>query len=308
MNASSATAPRIAASSSDVARRLAQVRHDDDALDRGQPGGDRCDLVLDRDRLAVVPVAVDGDEQLGLDLAEAIEHTLDAEVRRARRPDRAAADRRQHGGERLGHVGQVGRDPVAGIDAGRGQRRGKARHQREELAVGHLPLDLVLAAEHQRLAPGLRCAPGQQVLGEVEPRVREPLRARHPVAVHQRARSALADDPGVVPHRAPERLLVVDRPPPQRRVIGHRTAGRRGHPRGERGQVGGGDPFRGRLPEQGGLGHGAMVPGLGGGPRRGRRDQRAPPGSVSGAETASGSGVERPVARSIQTILAAPSA
>ena len=50
-------------------------------------------LVEDRDRLAVVPVAVDGEEHARLDLAEAVEHALHAEVRRARRPDapRAAA-------------------------------------------------------------------------------------------------------------------------------------------------------------------------------------------------------------------------
>ena len=43
-------------------------------------------------RLAGVVVAVGGDEHRRLDLAEAIEHALDAEVRRARRPHRA--DRR----------------------------------------------------------------------------------------------------------------------------------------------------------------------------------------------------------------------
>ena len=48
-------------------------------------------LVEDRNRLAVVPVAVDGEQHARLDLSEAVEHALHAEVRRARRPDRAAA-------------------------------------------------------------------------------------------------------------------------------------------------------------------------------------------------------------------------
>ena len=62
------------------------------------------DLVDDRKRLAVVPVAVHREEHARLDLPEAIEHTLHAEIRRARRPDRALARRPQHRDDRLGHV------------------------------------------------------------------------------------------------------------------------------------------------------------------------------------------------------------
>ena len=62
---------------------------------------------------AAVAVAVDRDQHLGLDLGEAVDHAGDAELGGAARPDRPDARRGQQGDHRLGHVGQVGDDPVA---------------------------------------------------------------------------------------------------------------------------------------------------------------------------------------------------
>ena len=90
---------------------------------RRQLGDDLCELVGDVDGLAVVVVAVAGDQHLRLDLAEAVEHALHAEVGRAGRPHRADRRRRQHADDALGHVGQDGGDPVAGADARLAQRR-----------------------------------------------------------------------------------------------------------------------------------------------------------------------------------------
>ena len=82
-------------------------------------------------RLAGVAVAVGGDQHLRLDLAEAVEHALDAEIRRARRPDRAEARGGEHRDDRLRHVRQVAGDPVAGADAlGRAARPRSARPRR----------------------------------------------------------------------------------------------------------------------------------------------------------------------------------
>ena len=54
---------------------------------------------------AAVVVAVAGDQHLGFDLPEPVERSLDAEVRRAGRPDGADARRCQHRDNRLGDVG-----------------------------------------------------------------------------------------------------------------------------------------------------------------------------------------------------------
>ena len=121
----SATAPRIARQVLRALPRDLEIRNDDDALDRGQLRDDVGHLVEDRQRLAVVPVAVDGEEHARLDLPEAVEHALHAEIRRARRPHGAQARRPEHRADRLGHVGDVRRDPVARRDAQRLQRRSR---------------------------------------------------------------------------------------------------------------------------------------------------------------------------------------
>ena len=65
-------------------------------------------------RLAAVAVAVDGEQHLRLDLAEAVEHALHAEIGRAGRPDRAEAGGREHRDDRLRHVRHEAGDAVAG--------------------------------------------------------------------------------------------------------------------------------------------------------------------------------------------------
>ena len=79
----------------------------------GQPLQHRLHLGRDVVLLAVVPVAVAGDEEHRLDLAETVEHALDAEIGRTGRPDRAERGGGEHAGDRLGHVGQHRGDAVA---------------------------------------------------------------------------------------------------------------------------------------------------------------------------------------------------
>jgi hypothetical protein len=57
-------------------------RHHDGAAQPGQGTRDLRNLIADVDPFAGVAVAVDGDEDLGLDLAEPVEHAVDAEIRR----------------------------------------------------------------------------------------------------------------------------------------------------------------------------------------------------------------------------------
>ena len=65
--------------------------------------------------LAVVMVAVRGEQHLGLDLAEAVHHPVETEIRAAGGPDRAQAGGGQHGHHGLGDVGHETGHPVAGL-------------------------------------------------------------------------------------------------------------------------------------------------------------------------------------------------
>ena len=83
--------------------------------------------------------------------------------------------------------------------------------------------DLVLAPEDDRVRVRIDVV-AQQVLGEIQACVGKPARARHPVAIDQdtldRARRCT---PTEGPHEAPESLRLVDRPSPERVVVGERT-------------------------------------------------------------------------------------
>ena len=74
-----------------------------------------------------VAVAVDREQDLRLDLREAVDHAAGAELRRRRGPDRAQRGGGEEGGDRLEDVRQVGGDAVALADAERAPgRRGSA--------------------------------------------------------------------------------------------------------------------------------------------------------------------------------------
>jgi hypothetical protein len=195
-----------------VERRLRRgVGHDHDRRERRQARGDLAQLGEAVMRLAVVVIPVDGEQHLGLDLAEAVDDALHAEIRRAGRPHGADARRREHGDDRLGHVRQIAGDAVARLDAHRRQRLGEPRDFGVQLGPGDRPLDLVLAPEDQGRR---RVVPAQQVLREVEPGLREEPRAGHPVRMVQRDLASLADDPGEKPHGVPEVSRMRDGPAP----------------------------------------------------------------------------------------------
>ncbi len=120
--------------------------------------------------LAVVIVPFDRNKNLGLDLPEPVQYPLDAEVRRARGPYRSQAGRGQCGDNGFGHIGQVTRYPVTGLNPQGLQRLLQAGDFGLEFAPAQAPPDLVFTTEYQR---GAVVVPAQQVLGEIEPGVRE---------------------------------------------------------------------------------------------------------------------------------------
>src|SRR5258705_8777183 len=78
-------------------------------------------------------------------------------------------------------------------------------------------LDLGFAPEHHR---GGGVAPPQEILGEVEPRLRIPARARHPLAVDEDPRALRARAHArEFPQRVPKLLGVLDRPTVEGRIV-----------------------------------------------------------------------------------------
>jgi hypothetical protein len=164
---------------------------------------------------AVVAVAVDRQQDLRLDLCEAVDHRAGAEVGRAARPHGAERRRGQERRDRLRDVGDVRRHAVAAADAERAQAAGDPHHLLAQLAPGQLGLLAQLGGMDDRRRVCVLAA--EQVLGVAHLRAWEPLGARHrPRAEHAVVCSLDAEE---VPHGAPEALEVVDRPLPQLVVV-----------------------------------------------------------------------------------------
>ena len=229
-------------------RRRIEERRQHHVLERGQAADDLDEFRAHVDRLAVVAVAVDRDQHLGLDLAEAVEHALHAEIGGARRPDRAERGRRQHRDDGLGGMRHHRRHPIARADALALQSCGEFRHLEMQLAVAQLPPPAIFGPGDDRK---LVVAPPQQVLGEIELGADEPLRPRHPVAADQH----LAPRPACAhvretPQRRPEQLGMLDRPRPERAVIPQPLAVRFGCLPRERRHVGPLDALLRWLPDR----------------------------------------------------------
>ena len=214
---------------------------DDGRPDAGEAGSDLGQPRPAVDGGAVVVVAGRGDEDDGLDLAEAVEDAERAEVGRAGREDRPERGRGQHGDHGLGPVGQPRRHPVAGPDAELLERRGQGSHVPHELAAAALlaVAGLVVADDGRLVAR----PPGEEVLGHVEVGVGEEPGGRHVVVGDDHLDAAAADDAALVPDRGPELRRLFDRPAVQLRVPGLADVVQ------EAGQVGGLGPGRVGPPE-----------------------------------------------------------
>src|SRR5581483_3676144 len=196
----------------------ARVRHVDDRLEARQPFADGGNLLATVDVLLAPAVAGDREQDLRLELAEPVENAARAELGRTGGPDRTEARAREEGDERLGDVREVGDDAVARADSEPLESGPSARDLLAQLAEGELERPARLGARDDRDRVEVLVAT-DHVLGVVQTRTGEPLRARHPAraehTVVRRVRANLVE----VPDRRPEALEVRDRPASELLVV-----------------------------------------------------------------------------------------
>ena len=205
--------------------------------------------------------AVAGDQHLGLDLFEAIQHGVRAHVGRAHAPHRADAGRGQKGDHGLGNVGQVGRHAVARLHALCLQ----VQRERGDLALQLGPGEFahfaffVLADDGRQPRRVGRLHVTQHLVRVVGLRTGKPHRARHHVVRQHRRVRRRRLDLVVVPDAFPERVEVGGGPAPQVVVAVERKAARVAQPvlvTADLGDAGGG-AHAAMLPQSGsvGIGH-----------------------------------------------------
>ena len=170
--------------------------------------GDRrhafCQLANDRqpvEALAAIKIAVAGDQQLRLDLAETVAGAADAEIRRTAREDGADSRCGQHRNHRFGNVRDVGGDTVALSDARLLHPSGKPHDARFQRGLCQAGRPAVLAMRRQGESV---IGVGEHVFGIVQRGVGEEPRARHRGPVLDLARALVADHTVPVPEQVPE--------------------------------------------------------------------------------------------------------
>ncbi len=237
------------------------VRQEDHRLHRRQLRDQFAHGLASIEVPAAVPIPVHGKEQPGLDLSETVEHAGGAHVGRATRPDGADAGGRQQRRDRLGDVRHVGCDPVAAADpeplerCAQRARRGRQFTPADDAARN----DLRLEHEGRPLGPAGLERPPQHVVGVVQGRAREPLRTGHASLAQHLVVGPGRADAAVVPDRGPEGLDLVDRPLPQRLVVGELQAALARQPFAITGQPGTRHALGRRGPQGSGIGHRGRV-------------------------------------------------
>ncbi|MNZ69545.1 hypothetical protein D3C78_878490 [compost metagenome] len=198
------------------------VRHDDQLLQRRQAFKDFVDLERLVDGLAGIAVTGAGDQYFRLDLAETVDHTLGAEVRRRTGPDRAQAGGGQHAYQGLPSVGHARRHPVTQADTGCLQALLQTGYMVGEVGITQLlALAIFAKGDHRHGA----VATTQQVFGKVQCRVGKPLGIGHLRAFTQHRAGRLAEgDREEVDNGLPEIRTPVDAPLVQGRVVGEGQA------------------------------------------------------------------------------------
>ena len=156
-------------------RARIEVPEQDGVLDRRERREQLLQRVPAIEVPAAVAVPVDREQDAWLDLREPIDHAPGAEVRRAARPDSAERRTGEHRRDRLRDVRQIGNDRSPGPTPSAGRPR--CTPPRRELSSGQLRERTQLGglADRHIVVSGRP----EDVLGEVDPGAREPLRPGH---------------------------------------------------------------------------------------------------------------------------------
>ena len=157
----------------------AEVGHAHHVLDVGQSGGDGSQVAGAVDVFAAVAVAVHGQQHLGVDLAEPVDHRPHAGLGGTARPHRTQRGGGQHGDEGFGNVGKVAGDPIAGPNAQPLQSLGAARYLVGQLGPRQLDGGAGLAAGHHGDVVGSGGSGSQGPVGVVEGGTGKPAGAGH---------------------------------------------------------------------------------------------------------------------------------
>ena len=169
---------------------------------------------LSTDLLAVA-VPVDREQHDRLDLCEAVDHRTHAELRRARRPHRAEAGGGQERDRRLRDVGQVRGDAIAALHPQPHEPGPAPRHRVGERGPRELLGAARLAGGDDRDVVGPRRRGGERVLRVVQGGAREPGRPGHRPFTERGCGPIVPAHARPFGDRVPERVELVDRPPPK---------------------------------------------------------------------------------------------
>ena len=201
--------------------RLRQVGVQDHVLQRGQRGAHLGHNREPVEIAAAVGHAIAGDQDLGLDLPETIEHGVGAHVGRTHAPHAADAHGGEEGHHGLGDVGQVGGHAVAGLNPLCLQVQGQRRHLAPEFGPAQFDgMALFVAADDGRKAGGMGGHDmAKDLLRVVHLCTRKPVGAGHHVLFQHRCVGRGRLDIEVVPDALPVSFEIGGGPAPQRVVV-----------------------------------------------------------------------------------------
>ena len=166
-------------------------------------------------RLVAVAVAIDHQQQLGLDLTETVHHAGRTHVGRAAGPNRADAGAGQQRHRRFRHIGQVGGHAVARPHTHASHGRCHRTHLGPQFVPAQDPVGGRLRAGNDGRSLAIVQVPAQRLFGVIQARARKPAPGWHLAVVQHRLHRVPGRQVEVAPDRGPEVFEVLDRPAPE---------------------------------------------------------------------------------------------